>query len=131
MAITYREIKRIVQPLFSRYRNTFRGPRSSQKENLEMNKFLIDIKRLEEKINILNEKVYTDIQIILGYGDPEQVQVHEEYDDGKYYMFDDILVKYGDESATPEYLQIDTMETIAARLSRVAKKVKELEQKKD
>jgi len=57
MAITYREIKRIVQPLFSRYRNTFRGPRSSQKENLEMNKFLIDIKRLEEKINILNEKV--------------------------------------------------------------------------
>lgn len=131
MAITYREIKRIVQPLFSRYRNTFRGPRSSQKENLEMNKFLIDIKRLEEKINILNEKVYTDVQIILGYGDPEQVQVHEEYDDGKYYMFDDILVKYGDESATPEYLQLDTMETIAARLNRIAKKVKELEQKKD
>ena len=131
MAITYREIKRIVQPLFSRYRNTFRGPRDSEKQNLEMNKILIDIKRLEEKINILNEKVYTDVQVILGYGDPEEVQVHGEYEDGKYYIFDDILVKYLDESATPEYVQIDTMQTAAGKLNRIAKKVKELEKKKD
>ena len=54
MAKSYIEIKRIIQPLYERYRNIYRGPRSSEKENLEMNKIYIDLKRLDEKIDYLN-----------------------------------------------------------------------------
>lgn len=130
MARTYVEVKRIIQPLFERYRNVFRGPRSSAKENLEMNKMLIDLKRLDEKADYLNNKTYSDIQIFVGQGDPEQVQIHDQYDDGKYYRFNDVIFEFYGDSATPDYLEIDTVSTMAAKLARITEKVKELENKK-
>jgi hypothetical protein len=130
MAITYRSPRRLIQPLFERYRNTFRGPRSSHLENLEMGKTLIDIKRLEEKVDYLNEKVYSDIQIFIGQVDPEEAPVHEEYEDGKYYVFDGILVEYYGDSATPSSLSIDTISTLSSKLSKIHRKIITLEQKK-
>jgi len=129
MARSYTEIKRIIQPLYQRYRNTFRGPRSSHLENLEMNKILIDLKRLEEKTNVLDEKIYEDVRIFIGQVDPETFGIHEETLDGLYYTFDDLeLFPYG-ESATPEYVQIPTNLTIAGQISKLAHKVKMLESK--
>ena len=130
MAITYRSPRRLIQPLFQRYRNTFRGPRSSNLENLEIGKVLIDIKRLEEKVDYLDEKVYSDIQIFVGQVDPEGVPVHEEYADGKYYVFEDILVEYYDDSATPSTLSIDTISTLSSKLYKIHRKIITLEQKK-
>jgi hypothetical protein len=130
MARTYTEFKRIIQPLFQRYRNTFRGPRSSAKENLEMNKMLIDLKKLDEKADYLNEKTYSSIQIFVGQVDPEQLQIHDDYEDGKYYRFDDVIFEFFGDGATPDYLEIDTTSTVSSKLSRIAEKVKELENKK-
>lgn len=130
MAITYRSPRRLIQPLFQRYRNTFRGPRSSHLENLEMGKILIDFKRLDEKADFLNEKVYSDIQIFVGQVDPEQTPVHEEYEDGKYYVFEGILMEYYGDSATPSSLSIDTVSTLSSKLSKIHRKIITLEQKK-
>lgn len=130
MAITYRSPRRLIQPLFQRYRNTFRGPRSSQKENLEMNKILIDFKRLDEKADYLDEKAYSDIRILVGQVDPEDAPLHEEYEDGKYYIFENILVEYYGDSATPTNLSIDTISTMSSKLSRINRKILTLEQKK-
>jgi hypothetical protein len=129
MARSYTEIKRIIQPLYQRYRNTFRGPRSSRLENLEMNKILIDLKRLEEKTNVLDEKIYEDVRIFIGQVDPETFGIHEEKLDGLYYTFNDLeLFLYG-ESATPEYVEIPITLTIAGQISNLAHKVKMLESK--
>lgn len=130
MAITYKEGRRLIQPLFQRYRNIFRGPRSSHLKNLEMNKILIDLKRLDEKADNLNEKLYKDIQIFMGQVDPLLIQVHEEYEDGKYYIFENVLVDYFGDSATPTNLTIDTVSTMAGKLSRINEKVKKLEKRR-
>lgn len=130
MAKSYLEIKRIVQPLYQRYRNTFRGPRSSQKENLEMNKILIDLKRLDEKVDNLNNKLYENVRIFVGQVDPESAGIHSEYEDGLYYEFDDIQVEFSGDSATPDYVVVDTTSTIIGKMSRINQKIKYLENKK-
>ena len=127
MAKSYIEIKRIIQPLYQRYRNTYRGPRSSQKENLEMNKIYIDLKRLDEKIDSLNKKVYEDVRIIVGQVDPETYSIHTPYEDGSYYLFDDLQFEYYGDSAAPDYLQIDTTLTISSKMSKMENKIKRLE----
>jgi hypothetical protein len=129
MARTYTEIKRIIQPLYQRYRNTFRGPRSSHLENLEMNKILIDIKRLDQKTDILNEKIYEDVRVFVGQVDPETYGIHEEREDGLYYTFNDVeIFPYG-ESPTPNYIEIPTTITMSSKMSRLAHKVNMLESK--
>jgi transcription initiation factor IIE alpha subunit len=127
MAKSYIEIKRIIQPLYERYRNTYRGPRSSEKENLEMNKIYIDLKRLDEKIDYLNNKVYQDVRIMVGQVDPETYSIHTPYEDGSYYLFDDLQFEYYGDSATPDYLQIDTTLTISSKMSKMLQKIKRLE----
>jgi hypothetical protein len=127
MARSYIEIKRIIQPLYQRYRNTYRGPRSSQKENLEMNKIYIDLKRLDEKIDSLNKKIYEDVRIIVGQVDPETYSIHTPYEDGSYYLFDDLQFEYYGDSAAPDYLQIDTTLTISSKMSKMENKIKRLE----
>lgn len=130
MAKTYIEIKRIIQPLFQRYRNTYRGPRSSEKENLEMNKILIDLKRLDEKIDNLNNQSYDDVRIFVGQVDPQAVNMHLENEDGLYYSFSDIEVHYAGDTTPPSYVEIDTTFTLAGKMSRILQKVKTLEKRK-
>jgi hypothetical protein len=95
-----------------------------------MNKMLIDLKKLDEKADYLKNKTYSDIQILVGQVDPEQVQIHDDYEDGKYYRFDDVIFEFFGDGATPDYLEIDTTSTVSSKLSRIAEKVKELENKK-
>lgn len=129
MAKTYTEIKRIVQPLYQKYRNVFRGPRSSHLENLEMNKILIDLKRIDQQTDLINEKIYENIRIFIGQVDPEASAIHEQRIDGLYYTFDDVqLFPYG-ESPTPNYIEIPTTITVSSRLSRLSHKLKVLESK--
>lgn len=130
MAKTYTEIKRIIQPLYQRYRNVFRGPRNSELENMESNKMLIDLQRLDEYILNIDDRIYDDQRIFIGQIDPEKPQIHEEYDDGKYYMFSDVQFEYYGDSATPDYLQIDTLDTAASKMDRLSKKIKMLEKRK-
>lgn len=130
MAITYTTSKRFIQPLFQRYRNIFRGPRNSHLQNLEMGKILIDLKRLDENADVLDQKIYTDVQIFVGQVDPTLVQVHEEYEDGSYYIFNDVLVDYFGDSATPTNLTIDTVSTMSSKLSRISRKISTLEKRK-
>jgi len=130
MAKTYTEIKRIIQPLYQRYRNVFRGPRNSEMENMEMNKILIDMHRLDEYILNVDDRIYDEQRILVGHVDPEKPQIHEEYYDGKYYIFSDVQFEYYGDSATPDYLQIDTLDTAASKLTRLSKKIKILEKRR-
>lgn len=129
MAKTYIINKRIIQPLYQRYRNIFRGPRSSQKENLEMNKFLVDVKILDEKVDSIDTKIYEDVRIFVGQIDPEKAAIHDEYEDGKKYEFNDLKLLIYDNAATPSFLSIDTLDTITSKLIRIEEKIRYLENK--
>ena len=130
MAKTYTELKRIIQPLFQRYRTVFRGPRNSELENMEINKMLIDMHRLDEYILNIDNRIYDEQRIFIGQIDPEKAQIHGEYDDGKYYIFSDVQVEYYGDSATPDYLQIDTIDTAASKISRLSRKINMLEKRR-
>jgi hypothetical protein len=79
MARTYTEIKRIIQPLYQRYRSVFRGPRDSAMENLETNKILIDMHRLEDSIQDIDNRIYDEQRIFVGQYDPEKTQIQCRY----------------------------------------------------
>jgi hypothetical protein len=130
MAKTYTEIKKIIQPLYQRYRSVFRGPRDSHNENLEMNKILIDMHRLDENILNIDNRIYDEQRILIGQQDPEKPTIHEEYEDGKYYIFSDVQFEYYGDSSTPDYLRIDTMDTAASKMNKLSKKIKMLEQRR-
>lgn len=130
MAKTYTEIKRMIQPLYQRYRSVFRGPRNSGLENLEMNKMLIDLKRLDQKVDNLRDQIHSDVRIFIGQDDTEFAEIHTPYNDGKYYTFSDVIVEFYGDSATPDYVQIDTISTISSKLSRLSGKIQALENKK-
>lgn len=129
MAKTYVEIKRVIQPLYQKYRSIFRGPRSTHYENLEMNKILIDFKRLDERIDQADARVYEDVRVFIGQVDPEAAQIHDRREDGDYYSFSDIEIFIDGDSATPDYLEIPTTITISSKLTNLAHKIKMLENK--
>jgi hypothetical protein len=94
-----------------------------------MNKILIDIKRLDQKTDILNEKIYEDVRVFVGQVDPETYGIHEEREDGLYYTFNDVeIFPYG-ESPTPNYIEIPNTITMSSKMSRLAHKVNMLESK--
>ena len=131
MAITYSEAKRIVQPLFQRYRNIFRGPRSSHFENLEMNKILIDLKRLDQKIDQTDSDVYNKVRILVGQVDPEMPVIHDQKEDGSYYKFLDENIFFYPAGMQQDsiLLEIPTTLTLSGRLSALDEKIKRLEDK--
>jgi len=57
MPITYTKqsyTKRLVEPLFSRFRQKYRGTRNSKRENLEINSLLADFNRINNQLNSIN-----------------------------------------------------------------------------
>lgn len=130
MALTYREDKdkRFVQPLFQRLRAVFKGPRDSIKENLEMNKFLVDVKKLDQKADAMDSSLYDSVRIFVNQNDPEKTPIHDYGDDGYYYTFNEIREHMW--HATPTYVDLDTTFTIQGKLDKIAQKVKALEDKK-
>lgn len=51
--------KNIYQPILQRSRQTYRGNRDSHKENLEQNQFLLDIERLNKRIESVDGIIKT------------------------------------------------------------------------
>ncbi len=54
--------------------------------------------RLDGYIQDIDEQIYEQQRIFVGQLDPEKVQIHEEYNDGKYYIFDDVQIEYYSDS---------------------------------
>lgn len=130
MAKTYKEesSKRFIQPFFQRIRAIYKGPRQSVKENLEMNKFLIDVSRLDERADELDSRIYDDIRIFVNQNDPEKTPIHTVGDDGDYYTINEVREFMW--HATPAYVDLDTTFTIQGKLDKIIQKIKVLEDKK-
>ena len=57
MPITYTKqshTKRLIEPLFSRFRQKYRGTRNSKKENLEINSLLADFNRINNQLDSIS-----------------------------------------------------------------------------
>jgi hypothetical protein len=128
MATTYNNPKitqRIREPLFQVNRVRFRGSRESQCENLETNFLQLDLTR------ILNELESIDIDILnkLSYliGETADVTNAVNLNDGLTYSIDNVNIFIDKDGSVEEALEIDVMNKISSKLSRLLNKIQRLE----
>lgn len=128
MSTTYNNPKitqRIREPLFQVNRTRFRGSRESQSENLETNFLQLDLTR------ILNELESIDIAILnkLTYliGNTADVTNAVNLNDGLSYSIDDVNIFIDKDGSVEESLEIDVMNKINSKLSRLLNKIQRLE----
>jgi hypothetical protein len=128
MATTYNNPKitqRIREPLFQVNRVRFRGSRESQCENLETNFLQLDLTR------ILNELESIDIDILnkLSYliGETADVTNAVNLNDGLTYSIDDVNIFIDKDGSVEEVLELDVMNKISSKLSRLLNKIQRLE----
>ena len=128
MATTYNNPKitqRIREPLFQVSRVRFRGSRESQCENLETNFLQLDLTR------ILNELQSIDIDILnkLSYliGETADVTNAVNLNDGLTYSIDDVNIFIDKDGSVEEVLELDVMNKLSSKLSRLLNKIQRLE----
>lgn len=121
--------KLILQPIFTKGRQKYRGHRSSLDENREANFFLIDI----NKINNSLSKSESDIDLLSEnfVGNLVNLTDQESLSDGLFYNLTDIKVYYQDvygvNTPSERVLYLSKMNRLSAIVSRIEKKVKLLE----
>jgi len=128
MATTYNNPKitqRIREPLFQVNRVRFRGSRESQCENLETNFVQLDLTR------ILNELESIDIDILnkLSYliGETADITNAVNLNDGLTYSIDDVNIFIDKDGSVEEVLELDVMNKLSSKLSRLLNKIQRLE----
>jgi hypothetical protein len=98
----YDKSKDVYEPLLSRSRQTYRGPRSSGSENLEQDQILVDLHRLKKRIEQLENLIsqmsenfyfYNSVSPNISMATPfydVKYKMHEDSSDSQYYVQDTV-----------------------------------------
>ena len=132
MAKTYfdeSQKNKLVEPMFSRDRQKYRGNRSSLRDNLEINSLLVDLNRLNnqcKQIGIELDNISNDL--IYNINSLTEVDMKN---DGKDFavenvssMIDDRSGLYGD---TEKAMTLETMTKLVGKIQRIKNKLIRLE----
>lgn len=120
---------KLLQPFFNRFRQIYRGYRSSIAENRELNFFLIDVNKINNSLSDIEET----IDNIEGnfIGNLNNLSDYDISNDGLSYDLTPIKVYYKDmgglNTALEKNLILSKANRLSAVLSRVEKKVIRLE----
>jgi len=109
----------IYQPLLSRSRQIYRGPRNSEQENLEQDQLVIDIARLKKKLLEIENKLNSMSNEFYFHNSatPNTIPATPIYN-AYYKMYSDATPSY--------YLSNDTLE-LSAIITRLNRKISILE----
>lgn len=124
MAVTFSvtsKIERVKEPLFQISRAKFRAPRESRQENLETNLLKLDLTRILQQLENIDLNIFNNIKLIVG--DRSDITNAMNLNDGLSYSLNEIGASFD-----PAPLDIDSMDKLSSQLSRIAYKVKRLEQ---
>lgn len=126
MTISYYDAnkKRFREPVFQKTRAVYKSNRSSENENLDSESMLVDVARLYEEIDNLDETILDKITYFIG--DPADYTQAAKLLDGISYNLSGIEIKF-EETASIQSLSIDTTNKLSGRLSRLLNKVSRLE----
>lgn len=117
--------QRIREPLFNMSRVKYRAPRSSELENLETNLLKLDFTRILNELDNIDIKILNSVTYLLG--DTKVLSTSQKLDDGLSYDINGVEV-YIDGIIELDYtLNIDTIDKLSSKLSRLSQKIKRLE----
>jgi hypothetical protein len=128
MAITYKNEKnasRDIEPLVVRNRVKFRSYRSSELENSESNSILLDLSRIEERLNDTEEKLSSYLRYL--NGDSSDYNESVNLQDGLSYEIPGVSIYFDDDNPSLENLEIDTTNKIGSKVFRLMNKISRLE----
>ena len=128
MATTYNNPKitqRIREPLFQVNRVRFRGRRESQCENLETNFLQLDLTRILNELESIDVDIFTKLTYFIGET-PDMTNA-VKLNDGLTYPIDDVNIFIDKDGSVEEVLEIDVMNKISSKLSRLLNKIQRLE----
>lgn len=127
MAKTYtnqKNIDRLREPLFQISRTKFRGVRSSLNENLETNLLKLDLTRISNELDNVDSSILDDLVFLIG--DINDINQSVLQNDGLSYMISGVKF-YFDDTTSLSDLEIDTVNKLSSKLSRLTNKVQRLE----
>lgn len=123
------EKTKVVEPMFSRDRQTYRGNRSSARENLEINSLIVDFNRLSNRCtDTENELLAVCNNLVFNvYNLTEE----ENKNDGKNYAIEDVISAVDDRSGaygdTEEPMSLETITKLTGKIQRIKNKLIRLE----
>jgi hypothetical protein len=117
--------KRIREPLFQVNRVRFRGTRESQSENLETNFLQLDLNRILNELELIDTSILNKLTYLIG--NITDVTNTVNLNDGLSYSIDNVNIFIDKDGSVEENLEIDIMNKISSKLSRLLNKIQRLE----
>lgn len=128
MANSYsKKTNQVREPIFNISRIKFKSERNSLLENVETNVLKIDFTRLLSELNNIDLSINEKLSYFVG--DTLDYTTESKLEDGIKYVFEDLDIYIDDNSAGQVDLQLDSLDKISGKLSRLFYKVKLLESK--
>jgi len=128
MATTFNNRKnsqRIREPLFNINRIKYRGPRSSELENLETNLLKLDITRILTELENIDISILDSLTYVLG--STKNLSEQQKLQDGISYDIENVFFYIENVIQLDYTLVIDTIDRVSSKLSRLSAKIKRLE----
>jgi len=117
--------KRIREPLFQVNRSIYRGSRKSEYENLETNFLELDLTRILNELEDIDGKILGKLTYLIG--DINDVTSSVNLNDGLSYEIPDVAIFIDKDGAVEENLELDIMNKMSSKLSRLLNKIQRLE----
>ena len=122
------------EPLTKRIRSLYRSPRKSDQENLFNQKLCVDIKRLYLELDIIETAVLDKVKILLGVEKEDTHEVKSVLNEatgeqyyGRIYDLSNDSISIYDYQKSNTTQDLETMDTIGGRLSKLFFKINQLE----
>ena len=131
MPLTYvsKAKQTLLQPIFKKFRQTYRGHRNSVVENRELNFFHIDINKLNSLLSKSESKIDNIAKDFIG--DLNNISEYDKLNDGLFYDLSPIKVYYKEadspSNSVEQNLILSKTNRISAMISRIDKKITRLE----
>ena len=122
------------EPLTKRIRSFYRSPRKSNQENLFNQKLCIDIKRIYLELELIDTAILNKVKLLLGVEKEDTHEIKsvlndatgEQYYGRIYDLSNDSISMYDYQTANTTE-DLETMDTIGGRLSKLFFKINQLE----
>lgn len=117
--------RRLVEPLFVRTRQKFRGSRSSLSENNEINSLIVDMERLKIDLDSIELSITENSINLIGY--LNTLTEVQKLNDEPLYEIENVQIHYDGTTSGVEQLSLRNLNDLSAKLSSLESRIRFME----